>query len=183
LTPQTTTTFLWTVSFRCPLDTQYPTIVPQDTGLVAAVASSPVVISSRRSVLPSTVLSGSFQIAFAVATGSPVWSPPVPFSATASVMASAINAAGAAFGADVTVSASGTTMWGQVFIVSFNAPTGDVPPLLVDPAGLSGDGANVTVVVLEQGSTDLFLDPIPADFFQASVTLYPTPPWCCVARR
>ena len=120
---------------------------------------------------PST-LGGTFSITLAGSS-----TPQLPWNASAAVVQSALQTLRGA-GSIVQVVAVGNASVGMTWYVTFVAPAAvNLPPMTVSTAALTG-GAVATVTTLEDGSSDLFLDPIPADYF---VVRKPPPPFRILA--
>ena len=63
-------------------------------------------------------------------------------------------------------SAEGSTFTGNAWLVTFLAPAGDMPTIVVNTTGFTAINVTAVVTTLEDGSSDLLMDPIPADYLQ-----------------
>lgn len=163
----------YTITFGCPTQYAWHLLTPYapsgvlndpQSGLVAS-------LSAQRTVLASTPLSGSFRLSY---NGS--LTAPLQFYAGASDIVSAIEA----FTGPRSVDAYGSTTNnydGGSWYVTLWAPYGNAPPIsIVTTARISGtnttrstlqgSGPSGSVTVLQNGSTDALLWPIPMDYFR-----------------
>ncbi len=114
-------------------------------------------------------LSGTYNLTIAGNTTAPL-----AFSASAATVQTALQATLGA-GSDVTVSVTGTAAAGYALVVSVNVPSGaNLAPIVVGSGSLGGS-PTVVVTVLEDGSSDLFQDPVPSDYLRVSGCV-----WVCV---
>jgi hypothetical protein len=64
---------------------------------------------------------------------------------------------------------AGSHAMGVAHRVTFIFPVGDVPPLAFDTTALTGPApVTITSAVVQEGSLDMFLNPIPSDLFQVA---------------
>jgi hypothetical protein len=63
----------------------------------------------------------------------------------------------------VDVAASGNALTGITYSITFQAPAGNVPTIVVNTTGLQGPTPGSAVSTFLDGSTALFMDPIPGD--------------------
>ena len=177
------TGFTYNVSINCPPPVAsglHPTIFIQPISLSPAPGLATVVTTTATAVTPSTPLSGTFSCAWA--SSSAAATPAIAFNTAAWQLAGALQALPgfpALYGTDssvVQLFAGSAARDGYEYMLTLNGVGSSVPSLAcsgTDPATgastLSGSGATVTVSVLQEGSTDPFLAPIPvAGFFETA---------------
>ena len=166
----------YTVTFGCATLSTWYTLAPYapSGSLESPQPGVEPLVYAQRTVAASTTLSGKFQLSY---NGS--LTTPLSFAASAADVKNALTAIAGA-GAAFDVYGSWTSVYdGGTWFVTQWSPYGPSPPMSVVIATpipgtnlttktLLGPDATGAVVVLQGGSTDALLWPIPMDFFRVA---------------
>lgn len=117
-------------------------------------------------IVGSSPVSGNFRLGYGQ-----FWTQPIPSTAAATTVQTALLALPGL--ADVEVEDSGDARFGKSYLIRFREPWGPVPAINIDSSALIGTNVRMVVVEIQSGSTDIFYDPIPADYFELVVPYRP----------
>jgi hypothetical protein len=169
--------FSWRLQYNCPSSSPYPDIIVSNANLVFNTSAKQSLTWARSPA--SAPMGGSFTLSLGNSTTAPI-----AYNAAASAVATALESL---LGVqDVLVTASGNALIGQAFAITFLAPAGDVPQLVVNTSRLTGVNVTATVSTYTHGSRALFMDPIPAEYLQvgfgACMSFGTCPQWSSCVR-
>ena len=165
----------YVVKFDCATLNSFPLLTPSLWTNDPAPASATIEATANRTVLASIPMSGTFRLTY-----DGVLTRPLNWNAGASDVQAALQAITGLNTVDVwgPTPPTGNVYDGTVFYITLWSPAGPAPPITVVTTApvpgssnmtyqtLLGDGIYTAVTVLQNGSTDALLWPIPMDYFR-----------------
>jgi hypothetical protein len=170
--------FAWEVTWDCPVasaGTTWPLIEPFSVSLSPAAGGGggAAAVAAARIATASAPLDGTFALEW---RGTPT--APLAFSASAGDVQAALLAVDGIGAVEVSALYGADPRDGRTWQVTIWAPAGDHPQLVALTApdassgvGLTGPTPGATVTVVQRGSLDPFLWPVPADWLRTATPL------------
>ncbi len=155
--------FSWQVTFRCAKSSNYPILVPLNVNLVLGPGLMLFNMTTQRTVA-SPPLAGTFTLSLDDSTVSPS----ISAFASATDLTTALQTLPGV--TNVSISYGNSYLISSSWTITFLKPNGFVPALMYNASRLTGTSVTMTVAKVQNGSTDIFLDPIPGEFFQVRVS-------------
>ena len=152
--------YQWNITFPCAQSAVFPLLQPVNLNLTTAVNVTEMVLTASR-IPASAPVSGSFQLTFRNET-----TPPIPYNATASQLSSILTSLASID--TVRAVQSGNPLLGSTWVVTFLGPSGNQSLMTASTGLLNGTNVNLMVSKVQNGSLDVFLDPIPGSLLQVS---------------